>query len=62
MAIEVRITGRGRTSPDQTSYSERGNLQGNQFWALAARIYELSKAAGLGRQVPTDWFLQDIRD
>jgi hypothetical protein len=37
-------------------------LQGNQFWALAGRVYELAKAKGLGREIPTEWFLQDIRD
>ncbi len=58
----VHKTGRGRTSRDQISYSERGNLQGNQFWALAGRIYELAKAQGVGREIPTEWFLQDIRD
>ena len=58
----VNETGRGRMSADQISYSERGNLQGNQFWALAGRIYELAKAQGVGREIPTDWFLQDIRD
>lgn len=52
----------GRTSDDQVSYSERGNLQGAQFYAVAGRIYEAAKAAGLGREVPTEWFLQDIRD
>jgi alanine dehydrogenase len=35
----VNGTGRGRTSADQISYSERGNLQGNQFWALAGSIF-----------------------
>ena len=58
----VNSTGRGRSSGDQTSYSERGNLQGAQFWALAGRIYELAKAQGLGREIPTEWFLQDIRE
>lgn len=58
----VNETGRGRNSDKQISYSERGNLQGNQFWALAGRIYELAKAQGVGREIPTDWFLQDIRD
>jgi len=58
----VHRTGRGRTSAAQISYSERGNLQGNQFWALAGRIYELAKDRGVGREIPTDWFLQDIRD
>ena len=58
----VAENGRGRTSDTQVSYSERGNLQGNQFWALAGRVYELAKAKGLGREIPTEWFLQDIRD
>jgi ornithine cyclodeaminase/alanine dehydrogenase-like protein (mu-crystallin family) len=52
----------GRTSPDQITYSERGNLQGAQFYAVAAKIYEGARAAGLGREIPTDWLLQDIRD
>lgn len=52
----------GRTSDAQVTYSERGNLQGAQFHAVAARIYEAARAAGLGREIPTEWFLQDIRD
>ena len=58
------ITGKaqGRTGPDQITYSERGNLQGVQFFAVAGKIYELAKRAGLGREIPTEWFLQDIRD
>ena len=42
--------------------SERGNLQGAQFHAVAGKVYELAKRAGLGREIPTEWFLQDIRD
>ena len=53
---------KGRTSPDQITYSERGNLQGSQFFAVAGKVYELAKRAGLGREIPTEWFLQDIRD
>ncbi len=53
---------RGRTSDDQVTWSERGNLQGAQFFAVAGKVYELARAAGLGREIPTDWFLQDIRD
>jgi ornithine cyclodeaminase/alanine dehydrogenase-like protein (mu-crystallin family) len=58
------VSGRvkGRTSPDQITYSERGNLQGTQFHAVAGKVYELAKQAGLGREIPTGWFLQDIRD
>jgi ornithine cyclodeaminase/alanine dehydrogenase-like protein (mu-crystallin family) len=53
---------KGRTSGDEITYSERGNLQGAQFFAVAGKVYELAKRAGLGREIPTDWFLQDIRN
>ncbi len=52
----------GRTSRAQITYSERGNLQGAQFFAVAACAYERAKRAGLGREIPTDWLLQDIRN
>ena len=44
------------------TYSERGNIQGVQFFAVAGRAYELAKARGLGHDLPTEWLLQDIRD
>jgi alanine dehydrogenase len=53
---------RGRASDRQITYSERGNIQGAQFYAVAAAAYEEAKKRGLGREIPTDWFLQDIRD
>ena len=62
LADLVAGTVKGRTSPDQITYSERGNLQGAQFHAVAGKVYELAKRAGLGREIPTEWFLQDIRD
>ena len=52
----------GRTSRKQITYSERGNIQGAQFFAVAGRVYELTKEKGLGREIPTAWLLQDIRD
>lgn len=52
----------GRTSDRQVTYSERGNVQGVQFFALAGHVYERALAEGFGRQIPTDWLLQDIRD
>lgn len=51
-----------RGNDSQISYSERGNLQGQQFWSVAAHVYEQARARGLGREIPTDWFLQNIRD
>jgi ornithine cyclodeaminase/alanine dehydrogenase-like protein (mu-crystallin family) len=53
---------KGRTSRDQITYSERGNLQGAQFFAVAGRVYEAARRQGLGREIPTEWFLQDIRN
>jgi alanine dehydrogenase len=53
---------RGRTSREQITYSERGNIQGAQFFAVAAVAYEAARRQGLGRDLPTEWFLQDIRD
>ena len=53
---------KGRTSADQITYSERGNLQGAQFFAVAGKVYEAAKRVGLGREIPTEWFLQDIRN
>lgn len=52
----------GRTSRDQITYSERGNLQGAQFFSIAGLVYERAKEQGLGREIPTEWFLQDIRN
>jgi alanine dehydrogenase len=51
-----------RTSDEQITWSERGNLQGAQFYAVAGRVYELAKATKLGYEIPTRLFLQDIRD
>lgn len=53
---------KGRKSPKQITYSERGNVQGAQFFAVAGKVYELAKEKGLGREIPTEWLLQDIRD
>ena len=53
---------KGRRSSTDITYSERGNLQGAQFYAVAGKVYELAKQGGLGREIPTEWFLEDIRD
>ena len=62
LADLVNGKAKGRVSPEQITYSERGNLQGAQFFAVAGKIYEAAKRLGLGREIPTEWFLQDIRD
>jgi alanine dehydrogenase len=58
----VSGSNRGRTARDQITYSERGNLQGAQFYAVAGVAYEKAKAKGLGYNLPTELLLQDIRD
>jgi alanine dehydrogenase len=62
--LDELLTGKkkGRNSDKQIRYSERGNIQGAQFFAVAGKVYELAKARGLGREFPTEWLLQDIGD
>ena len=52
----------GRSDQDQiTVYINVGN-QGLQFAAVGGLVYEAALARQSGRTIPTDWFLQDIRD
>jgi alanine dehydrogenase len=51
-----------RTDDRQITFSERGNIQGAQFFAVAGHVYEQCRERGFGREIPTAWFLQDIRD
>ena len=51
-----------RKSRDEiTLYLNSGN-QGLQFAAVGGLVYDKAKAQGLARELPTEWFLQDIRD
>ena len=52
----------GRTSPEQITFSERGNLHGLQFYSVAGKVYERATNKGLGTTVPTGQFLQTIRN
>jgi len=51
-----------RTEPAQISLYLNGGNQGLQFAAVGALIYEKCRERELGRPLPTEWFLQDIRD
>jgi alanine dehydrogenase len=58
------IAGRspGRTNSEQiTQYRAVGNW-GLQFAACGALVYRSAKARDLGREIPTEWFLQGIRN
>ena len=52
----------GRTGDRQITYFHNVPGSGIQFAAVGARILELAKKAGAGRDLPTDWFLQNVRD
>jgi ornithine cyclodeaminase/alanine dehydrogenase-like protein (mu-crystallin family) len=60
--VDVYNKRAGRASNDDVTYSERGNIQGAQFWAVASRVYELAKNDKIERSIPTEWLLQDIRN
>ena len=51
-----------RSNRSDITFSERGNAQGSQFHAVCGLIYEKALSKGVGREIPTEWFLQDIRD
>jgi ornithine cyclodeaminase/alanine dehydrogenase-like protein (mu-crystallin family) len=53
---------KSRSDASQITFSERGNLNGAQFHAVASRVYEAALARGIGREVPTEWFLEDERN
>lgn len=52
----------GRSSRDEITFFHNSGNQGVQFSAVGGALYTICKARGLGREIPTDWFLQDIRD
>jgi alanine dehydrogenase len=52
----------GRKSPDDITFFINSGTQGLQFAAVAGRVYELAKERKMGQEIPTGWFLQDIRD
>jgi alanine dehydrogenase len=52
----------GRTSDSQiTFYHNMGN-QGLQFAAVGGLVWRKARVQGVGRSLPTEWFVQDIRD
>jgi ornithine cyclodeaminase/alanine dehydrogenase-like protein (mu-crystallin family) len=53
---------KGRVAAGDITYSERGNIMGAQFYPISGALYELAKEKGIGREIPTEWFLQDIRN
>ena len=52
----------GRTSDSEITLFVATGTQGLQFAAVGGRVFQLASERGLGRELPTEWFLQDIRD
>ena len=52
----------GRTRPDQITFYRNVGNQGLQFSAVGQIVYRKALASGAAREIPTEWFLQDIRD
>lgn len=52
----------GRTGSDQVTFFHNFGHQGLQFACVGGLVYERARAAGAGRELPDEWFLQDVRN
>ncbi len=52
----------GRSSASQITFSERGNIHGLQFAAVAGQVYEAAVAQRLGTELPAELFLETVRN
>jgi alanine dehydrogenase len=52
----------GRTNRDQITFYRNVGNQGLQFSSVGGFVYGEARRRSKGREIPTDWFLQDIRD
>jgi ornithine cyclodeaminase/alanine dehydrogenase-like protein (mu-crystallin family) len=60
--LKELIAGRisGRESPDEITCFINNIGIGLQFAALGAAAYAQARAQGVGKEIPTDWFLQSV--
>lgn len=52
----------GRTRQEETSFFLNVGAMGTQFEGVAAAVYERALEQGLGYEIPTEYFLQNVRD
>jgi len=52
----------GRTQRQQVTYFNNNEGNGLQFAVCASLAHKRALEKGAGREIPADWFLQDIRD
>jgi ornithine cyclodeaminase/alanine dehydrogenase-like protein (mu-crystallin family) len=50
----------GRTRPSQITVFNNNTGAGTQFAALGSVVLQRAKEMGLGREIPTEWFLEDV--
>ena len=51
----------GRARADDITVFKNNSGIGLQFTAVAPRVYELARERKIGRELPTEWFLQDLQ-
>ena len=52
----------GRRNDREILSISGGAIQGIQFASVGGMVYQLVKEKGLGKEIPTDWFLETIRN
>ena len=50
----------GRTRADEITVFNNNTGAGTQFAALGSVVLKKARDMGLGREIPTDWFLEDV--
>jgi alanine dehydrogenase len=50
------------TEAEQKTFFIYSGTQGLQFASTAGHVVREAKERGLGQEIPSNWFLQDIRD
>jgi alanine dehydrogenase len=60
--IQDLLTGRvaGRTDANQITVFNNNTGAGTQFAALGSAVMKRARDMGLGREIPTEWFLEDV--
>jgi alanine dehydrogenase len=62
LADLLRGAARGRENDRQTSWFLNLGVMGVQFAAVCAAVYREATRRGVGREIPTEWFMQSVRD
>lgn len=52
----------GRTRDDQVTFYRNVGNQGLQFSSVAQVVHRRALERGVGQQLPSEWFLQDVRE